>query len=163
MNVEELLERAIDSERRYRRHNKARIEAAIETGGYLMMAKDKLQHGDWLPWLERVGINERTARRRLALAEIASKSDSKSVLDFIERVGGMNAAIEYKNAFIAGWGCLPIALQILSEAYEDFKEALGKGDMDTATALLEGMRNINVKLSHIYAMAERAIVANAST
>jgi hypothetical protein len=37
------------------------LEAAIEVGELLNRAKAKLQHGDWLPWLEPLGIPNSTA------------------------------------------------------------------------------------------------------
>ena len=91
MNVEDLLEKTIDGVAVYRRHDKGRIEAAIETGGYLMMAKDKLQHGDWLPWLERAGLQPRTAQRWMELADLGADAE------LVREYGGIRGALSKKR------------------------------------------------------------------
>lgn len=48
----------------------------LEIGRRLIVAKDKLSHGDWLPWLESVNIPERLAQRYMKLAREWSSNPS---------------------------------------------------------------------------------------
>jgi hypothetical protein len=53
----------------------------IKRGELLQEAKDQLEHGQWLPWLEEnFEMDERTAQRAVAVAKFASKYDSLSDL-----------------------------------------------------------------------------------
>ncbi|AMJ63040.1 DUF3102 domain-containing protein [Bosea sp. PAMC 26642] len=46
------------------------LEMAVEAGRSLAGIKDKLGHGNWLPWLEQgCGIDQRTAQRYMATAD----------------------------------------------------------------------------------------------
>ena len=50
------------------------VEHAIAAGALLLEAKEKLQHGQWLPWLEEhCGLSERSARRYMRLARNKDK------------------------------------------------------------------------------------------
>src|SRR5690242_8378280 len=44
------------------------VAAAIEAGQKLIEAKAMLDHGDWLPWLRKLGISPRTAQDHMSLA-----------------------------------------------------------------------------------------------
>lgn len=48
----------------------------LEIGRRLIVAKDKLSHGDWLPWLDSVNIPERLAQRYMRLAREWSANPS---------------------------------------------------------------------------------------
>ena len=55
------------------RSNAGRLEAiraATEGGQLLNMARGKLLHGDWLPYLEKAGLNRMTANRWMRLADL---------------------------------------------------------------------------------------------
>lgn len=55
--------------------------AILEIGHRLIEAKAKLEHGDWLPWLEeKVEFSSRTAQRFMKLAEGYEKSDTVTLL-----------------------------------------------------------------------------------
>lgn len=69
------------------------IEKAIEAGRFLIDAKAAVRHGEWLPFLQRAGIAERTARNFMALA--ASGLNPAPVAD----LGGIKAAL----AFLSKW------------------------------------------------------------
>lgn len=59
--------------------NAARKRLAL--GRVLVEAKAACRHGEWLPFLEKQGIDERTARRYMGLVEFSdSKSDTVSDL-----------------------------------------------------------------------------------
>ena len=49
----------IDAAERHKDKTEEQYKAA---GSYLVRAKASLKHGQWLPWLEKMGIAERTAR-----------------------------------------------------------------------------------------------------
>jgi hypothetical protein len=47
------------------------VRKAIEVGGWLNDAKEKVEHGEWLPWLKaNCQISERTAQRYMHLADV---------------------------------------------------------------------------------------------
>jgi hypothetical protein len=53
----------------------------IKRGDLLLEAKDQLEHGQWLPWLEKnFDMEERTAQRAMAAAKFAAKYDNVSDL-----------------------------------------------------------------------------------
>lgn len=56
------------------------IEKALEAGHALVSAKDDCKHGEWLPFLERAGVQERKAQRLMKLAKSGLKSDTVSDL-----------------------------------------------------------------------------------
>ena len=52
-----------------RRYLKTAMSGYVNAGYKLKVAKDELPHGEWIPLLERVGINRMTANRYIRLAE----------------------------------------------------------------------------------------------
>ncbi|MBB5754342.1 hypothetical protein [Prosthecomicrobium pneumaticum] len=64
-------------------------ESALRAGGLLIDAKDRCAHGEWLPFLKRAGINERTARNFMTLARSGIKPDT------VADLGGIRAALEH--------------------------------------------------------------------
>jgi hypothetical protein len=56
----------------------AALDAAFWCGQWLCYAKSKLSHGQWLPWLDGVGIQQRTAHRYMGLA--SNKTDRSNLL-----------------------------------------------------------------------------------
>src|SRR5262249_12074311 len=46
------------------------IEKATEAGKLLIEAKTELPHGQWLPWLNQIGVSVRTAQRYMQLARV---------------------------------------------------------------------------------------------
>jgi hypothetical protein len=63
---------------------KTSLSHAFAVGEILVEAKQELNHGQWLPWLESCGIPERSAQRYIRLARnrvmIEAKSDTVSEL-----------------------------------------------------------------------------------
>lgn len=73
-------------------HNKASLAAAghvLTAGQMLCEAKESCRHGEWLPFLKRAGINERTAQRWMRLHRGHLKSDTVSLL------GGVTPALRF--------------------------------------------------------------------
>ena len=73
--VEQAAEQVIDLDSRARKiaygatqQMRGALDAALACGQWLMFAKGKLPHGQWLPWLQTVGVNDRTAQRYMGLA-----------------------------------------------------------------------------------------------
>lgn len=64
-------------------------EKSFEVGNALLEAKAIVKHGEWLPFLTDIGIQERTAQRYMTLAGSDLKSDTVSLL------GGMTAALRF--------------------------------------------------------------------
>jgi hypothetical protein len=56
------------------------VEAAISAGTYLAQAKKLTGHGRWIEFVRACDLNERTARRYMQLAELASKRSSTTDL-----------------------------------------------------------------------------------
>ena len=58
-----LNEIAFRARRSWRRTGEEYMEAAAA----LVEARDLCEHGEWMPWLEKTGIPERTAQRMMQL------------------------------------------------------------------------------------------------
>ena len=43
------------------------LALANECGQWLLYAKSKLRHGDWMPWLMELGVKQSTANKYMAL------------------------------------------------------------------------------------------------
>ena len=52
----------------------------MEAAATLVEARELSEHGEWMPWLEKTGIPERTAQRMMQLARAGIKSDTLTVL-----------------------------------------------------------------------------------
>ena len=125
--IEQLMDEVTDGVRRYRRLNGERIETAIDTGTSLIRLNGETSHGDWLPFLKRAGIGERTAQRWMRLA-----SEGMTV-DAVQTCGGIKGCLAYMK----------------TRDWAGFKAALGKiadheartAEMDETLADLTGERD----------------------
>ncbi len=86
-DLEELLLDTLDAVSRFRVGQREALVAALDAGRLLSLAKGRIQHGGWGDWLERVGLNPRTATRWMRLAGMGVTVD-----DIIDR-GGINATL----------------------------------------------------------------------
>ena len=68
LTLEDLLMDTLDAVSRFRVGQREAVGGALDAGGLLVTAKGRLQHGEWGNWLERVGLNSRTASRWMKLA-----------------------------------------------------------------------------------------------
>ena len=91
-DLEELLDETILCVERYRAGRLAATEAAIAGGRLLEVTRPRLIHGDWLPWLERVGLNRATANRWMQVSRLGLTA--QEIMD----AGGMRAALESQAA-----------------------------------------------------------------
>ena len=71
-----LTEIAFRARRSWRKTGEEYLAAAAA----LVEARDLCEHGEWMPWLEKTGIPERTAQRMMQLARAGIKSDTLTVL-----------------------------------------------------------------------------------
>ena len=75
-------------------------EAMLEIGKRLIAAKDKLPHGDWLPWLERVGMSKRLAQRFMQLAREWSNASTLTHLGMSKALALLALPESDRDAFI---------------------------------------------------------------
>ena len=66
--LEDLMMDTLDAVSRFRVGQREAVGGALDAGGLLVTVKARLQHGEWVNWLERVGLNSRTASRWMKLA-----------------------------------------------------------------------------------------------
>lgn len=65
---------------------KSSFEHAIHAGELLLLAKDKVEHGEWLPWLrEHCTVSERTAQLYMQVARERPALESATVADLTLR------------------------------------------------------------------------------
>ena len=65
------------------------LESAWRCGEALAEVKAARHHGEWLPWLETVGIHERTAQRRIRLFAAYPEGEKTTFVAF----GSIDAAL----------------------------------------------------------------------
>lgn len=68
-NLDQLADNLADIEAKIAHHARRSIEYYAKSGELLYAAKLKVGHGAWLPFLQRVGISQPSAHRRIRLAE----------------------------------------------------------------------------------------------
>ena len=85
-DIEGLLLATLDAVSRFRVGQRDSVAAALEAGQLLLEAKDRVGHGGFGNWLDRVGLNARTARRWMAIAERGL------TVEGVIAAGGINAA-----------------------------------------------------------------------
>lgn len=88
MDLEELLYDVAACVQRYRHGQLAALEAAIEAGQLLAIARERCRHGDWIPWLEKVGLQRTTANLWMRLAKTGLTPLQ------VQEAGGIRAALE---------------------------------------------------------------------
>ncbi|WP_103035206.1 DUF3102 domain-containing protein [Castellaniella caeni] len=74
-----------------REHLSRSAEAMLAAGRALIVAKESLGHGDWLPFVERVGVEERVARRMI---QAAFKFSDPKTIKLIEAAGNKSKLFE---------------------------------------------------------------------
>jgi len=84
-----LADRAANALRSYRRASREAHEAFLEAGTALAEARDGAMRGQWAMILDRVGVEERTARRMIRLARSGVKADT------VTAYGGVRGTLEF--------------------------------------------------------------------
>jgi hypothetical protein len=106
--------------------HKESVRKAMEAGERLIEDKEGCKHGDWLPFLERAGVNERKAQRYMKIASSNLESDTVSDLG----IGGALRFLQLRER----------ASRHLQEAYDDtIGGGFGIEQLDRATEILEAM------------------------
>ena len=86
-DLEELLLDTLDCVSRAQAGRLQALEAAIEGGGLLKMARQMTVHGDWILWLEKAGLNRRTANDWIRLSDLGMPAEQ------VLELGGMRAVL----------------------------------------------------------------------
>lgn len=94
------------------------IEQALEAGRLLVDAKAAVQHGEWLPFLERTGLHERQARRLMQLAR------SGLQIGHVSDLGGIGSTLRWLSDV-----SLPASGQVFMTSLDSFSS---KGDAPLA-------------------------------
>lgn len=68
LSPQRLEEEYLKAEKRVAYHMAKGLDWYIRAGTLLCILKEKVGHGNWEPFLDRVGLTQRTARRRMDLA-----------------------------------------------------------------------------------------------
>ena len=87
-DIEQLTLEGLDIVKRYTRSNEDRIQAALDGGAFLNRVKTTLGHGEFLPYLESIGLVQRTAYDWMQLDDAGMKVATVATL------GGIRAALE---------------------------------------------------------------------
>ena len=58
------------------------VEGIVSAGKHLIAAKADVNHGEWLPMLKEIGINERVARRLMSIGQNRAISNRTNWSDF---------------------------------------------------------------------------------
>ena len=88
MDLEELLFDVQDCVQRYRHGQLSALEAAIDAGQLLIVAREKCGRGDWIPWLDKVSLNRMTGNLWIRLAKTGLTPLQ------VQELGGIRAALE---------------------------------------------------------------------
>jgi len=73
-----------------RKHRDEAIKLYIEVGGWLKAKKEALGHGNWVPWLEENGRNQRSTYRYISANN--NKENYKSGMTLLELAGEVKSA-----------------------------------------------------------------------
>lgn len=73
----------------------------LEIGKRLIAAKDKLTHGEWLPWLERVNITPRYAQRYMRLAREWTNATTLTYLGMSKALALLSLPEDTRETFVA--------------------------------------------------------------
>ncbi|MGB6118524.1 MAG: DUF3102 domain-containing protein [Mesorhizobium sp.] len=84
------------------------VELAQEAGRKLVSAKAECKHGQWLPFLDRAGVQERKAQRLMKLASSGLKSDT------VTDLGGITRALEFLSKKDAALSHYDDALELMA-------------------------------------------------
>ena len=103
-------------------------QTAYDVGQDLIRAKELCRHGEWLPFLEQAGINERSAQRMMRFVRLAG--DVKD----IQALPSMNSILEQDRK--KHEQKLEKAIKVIFEGVilvvDIFKSMLSKGDANAA-------------------------------
>ena len=76
----------------------------VRMGRLLVLTKPEIPHGEWIPWLEKAGVKERTARDWAAVVKTAKFADlaDAEAADAIIEAGGLVGFLAAQKRLAAG-------------------------------------------------------------
>lgn len=99
-------------------------EAILTIGRCLIEAKEKLHHGEWLPWLnERVEFSERTARNFMRLAREWSNRQALADLGAAKALTLLALPAEEREQFVEEHNVVDMTSRQLQQAIKERDEA----------------------------------------
>ena len=99
-------------------------EAILTIGRCLIVAKDMLPHGEWLPWLnERVEFSERTARNFMRLAREWTNRQTLADLGAAKALTLLALPVEEREQFVEEHNVIDMSARQLKEAIRERDEA----------------------------------------
>ena len=99
-------------------------EAILTIGRCLIEAKERLSHGEWLPWLnERVEFSERTARRFMKLYRECSNRPALANLGASKALALLALPAEEREQFMEDHNVIDMSARQLEQAIKERDEA----------------------------------------
>ena len=141
-------------------------EAILTIGRCLIEAKEKLHHGEWLPWLnERVEFSERQARRFMQLYRECSNRPALADLGATKALALLALPAEEREQFVAEHNVVDMTSRQLQQAIKERDEARAaaeKAETDRRSAeearakMADDMKVANASLEAARAEREQA-------
>lgn len=118
----------------------AALDAAFWCGQWLTFAKSKMSHGQWLPWLQRLGVKHEHARRYMALANSTDRSNlissSRNLTHAMELAGVRKPEPRKPDASQQGKTRMPDTIERIAMDFARWKAADFDQRIDTASDAL---------------------------
>lgn len=77
------------------------LQGALTAGVCLMEAKEQLGHGQWLPWLKKMGISSTFAERRMRLAREIPEGSPLAALNYHQAMAVLALPADERETFVA--------------------------------------------------------------